>query len=380
MPIARSISHFIRKDLDRKTVLLSGPRQVGKTMLSRSLMQSADYLNFDDEDDRKQMLARRWDRKKDLLILDEIHKMTRWKSWLKGIIDKEGVRPRILVTGSARMDIARKMGDSLAGRYFQYQLFPLDLKELSSFGDSETNYQKLVKCSGFPEPFIEGDVGFYTKWKRTHLDVILRQDLITLEAVRDISTIETLLFLLQGRVASPFSYSSVGRDLQRDVKTVQRWIGMLENLYLVFRIQPYSRNIARSILKEPKLYFYDYCRVEGDVGIVFENIVAVALKKEVSFLNEAIGIDTTLHTLRIKDGREIDFLVLRKGLPPLLIEAKWSDSTPSPNFGLFRKYFPGCHSIQLVRNLTREFTTADGVQVRSALPWLQKMDLSKADF
>ncbi|MBI3534777.1 MAG: ATP-binding protein [Deltaproteobacteria bacterium] len=376
--MSRSLSSFISQDLNRKIVLLSGPRQVGKTTLARSLMQSADYLNFDDEDDRKQILVRRWDRKKDLLILDEIHKMTRWKAWLKGIFDKEGVRPRILVTGSARMDIARKMGDSLAGRYFQYQLFPLDLKELSSLGNLEVTYQTLVQCSGFPEPFIEGNVGFYTKWKRTHLDVILRQDLITLEAVRDISTIETLLILLQGRVASPFSYSSVGGDLQRDVKTVQRWIEMLENLYLVFRIQPYTRNIARSILKEPKLYFFDYCRVDGDDGVVFENVVAVALKKEVSFLNEALGVDASLHTLRIKGGREIDFLVLRKGLPPLLIEAKLSDSTPSPNFALFRKYFPGCYQIQLVRNLTREFTTPDGIQVQSALPWLQKMDLSKA--
>ncbi len=378
MDYVRSITPFVRKDLDRKIVLLSGPRQVGKTTLSRHLLKSVDYLNFDDEDDRRRILARHWDRKKDLLILDEIHKMSRWKGWLKGIVDKEGVRPRILVTGSARMDIARKMGDSLAGRHFQYQLFPLDLKELSFLSNVEAVYSTLIRCSGFPEPFSVGEEGFYTKWKRSHLDVILRQDLISLEAVRDISTLETLLYLLQSRVASPFSYSSVAGDLQRDVKTIQRWIMVLENMYLVFRISPYSRNIARSILKEPKLYFYDYCRVDGDEGVIFENLVAVALKKEVSFLNEALGVDSSLHTLRIKGGREVDFLVLRKGLPALLIEAKLSDSTPSTSFALFKHYFPGCQQIQLVRNPVREFTTPSGVQVRSALPWLRALNLSKS--
>ncbi len=379
MNFQRLIASHLKQDLTKKIILLSGPRQVGKTTLAKKLSSSFDYLNFDDEDDRKSILARRWDRKKDLLILDEIHKMNKWKSWLKGIYDKEGIHPQILVTGSARMDIVRKMGDSLAGRHFQYQLFPLDLKELAASGSEnlETAYQNLLRFSGFPEPFGVGSESFYTKWKRTHLDLILRQDIVTLEAVRDISSIETLLFMLQARVAAPFSYASVAQDLQRDTKTIQRWIGILENHYVLFRLQPYSRNIARSILKEPKVYLYDYCRVEGDEGKVFENLVAVSLKKEVALLNEAVGIESSLHTLRIKGGREIDFLVLRKNRPAVLIEVKLSDSTPSPNFSVFRRYFPGCKQIQIVRNLSREFTTPDGIEVRSALPWLETLDLSK---
>jgi len=374
--IKRSIEDSILNDLNRKIILLSGPRQVGKTTLAKKIIKKFDYLNFDVTEDRVFLLKKEWDRKKDLIIFDEIHKMKKWKSWLKGIYDSEGIRPKILVTGSAKMDIAKKMGDSLAGRHFQYQLYPLDLKELRKSDKPENIYENLLKFSGFPEPYLTQEEAFYTKWKRSHLDLILRQDLIDLEAVRDITSIETMVKLLQTKVAVPFSYSSIANDLQKDIKTVQRWMSLLESLYIVFRVSPYSKNIAKSILKEPKIYFYDYSRVEAEEGIGLENFVAVSLKKEVSFLNEASGVESNLHTLRVKGGREIDFLVLRKGLPAVLIEIKLSDDAISPNFKLFRNYFKGCRQIQLVKNLKRERTNEDGVEVRNALRWLSEMDLS----
>jgi uncharacterized protein len=376
MNYERLISPYIKDDLEKKIILLSGPRQVGKTTLSKRLFSKMDYLNYDSQEDRSLILKKHWDRGMDLIVLDEIHKMKKWKSWLKGVYDKEGLRPRILVTGSSRMDVAKKMGDSLAGRHFQYQLFPLDLKELKGTDTPSNLYSALTRYSGFPEPFFSAKNSFYVKWKRSHMDLILRQDLIDLEAVRDISSIETMTMLLESRIASSLSYSSLAQDLQRDIKTIQRWITVIENLYLVFRIYPFSKNIARSILKEPKIYFYDYCRVEGDEGKTFENFVALCLKKEVAFLNEAKGIETSLHVLRLKGGIEVDFLVLRKNLPAILIEAKLADDSPSKNFHYFNKYFPECRQIQLVRDLKREKTTPEGIEIRSALDWLSEMDLA----
>lgn len=375
--IKRLISRPIQNDLQNKIVLLSGPRQCGKTTLSKSISKSFDYLNFDIPEDRLALIKQEWDRRKELIIFDEIHKMNKWKSWLKGIYDGQGVNPKILVTGSARMDIAKKAGDSLAGRHFQYQLFPFDLKELKGSENPNDIYKRLVTLSGFPEPYLSNKEGTYTKWKRSHSDLILRQDLVDLENVREISSIETLVQLLRTRIASPLSYSSVAGDLQRDTKTVQRWMKHLESLYLIFTILPYSKNIARSILKEPKIYFFDTAMPLGDEGVFFENLIALSLKKEVAYLNEALGIESSLHTLRQKGGNEIDFLVLRKNLPPLMIEAKLSDDLPSPNFSKFEKYFPNAIKIQLVMNLKREKTTPNGVEVRSALHWLTEMDLAK---
>ena len=126
----RYLTHQIRVDLEKKIVLLTGPRQCGKTTLSKMLSDNFDYLNFDNPEHREGLLERSWDRSRDLIIFDELHKLRNWKSWLKGVYDTEGLRPRIIVTGSAKLDTYRKVGDSLAGRFFQFRLHPLDLKEI----------------------------------------------------------------------------------------------------------------------------------------------------------------------------------------------------------------------------------------------------------
>lgn len=375
--LERSLLPYIRQDISKKIILLSGPRQCGKTTLSKMIFKTFDYLNFDSVEDRLQIMQKKWDRSKEGLLLDELHKFKNWKSWLKGIYDTEGLSPKILVTGSSRMDISKKMGDSLAGRHFQFQLFPFDMKELRGKDTESEVYKKLISVSGFPEPFLEGTDSFYTKWKKSHTDIILRQDLIDLENIRDIVSIETLAELLKTKTSAPFSYASVAGDLQKDIKTVQRWVRHLENMYVVFTVSPYHKNIAKSILKESKLYFYDTAAPIGDEGVKLENLAALCLKKEVSFLNEALGIESSLHNLRIKGGNEIDFLILRKNLPPIMIEVKLSDDKPSAHFKYFSKYFPNAIKIQIVKNLKREFTTESGIQVRNALSFLSNIDLSK---
>lgn len=370
----RYLHDFIHKDLQKKMILLAGPRQVGKTTLAQGLSKNNEYLNFDIDDDRKAILKKEWDRRKDLLILDELHKMNRWKQWLKGVYDKDKLKIPILVTGSARMDTLRKVGDSLAGRHFNFRLHPLDLKELKGIGSSKDNYERLIAYSGFPEPFFENSKAFYNRWKRSHTDLILRQDLFSLELVKDVSSFETMLLMLQSRVGSPLSANSIAIDLHKDPKTIQNWLRIAENLYFIFSIRPFSKNIARSILKEPKIYFFDNARIEGDESVQLENLVALSLRKEVDFCQDAKGIDCELFTLRVKGGKEIDFLVLKKGSPALLIEVKLSEENPSSTFFLFEKYFPKARKIQLVKNLRKEFQTSTGVEVYEVTNWLANID------
>jgi len=367
---------IIRQDIEDRIVLLSGPRQVGKTTLSKALFSSFDYLNHDLAEHRTAIRQRSWDRARDLLILDELHKMKSWKAWLKGIYDVEGVRPRLLVTGSARMDLARKMGDSLAGRFFGHRLHPLDLRELKGQVPAREAFDTLVSVGGFPEPFLKGSRRFYNRWRRSHLDIVLRQDLIDLEAVNDIQSIETLVELLRNRVGSTVSMSSLARDLEVAPRTVKRWITLLENLYIVFIVRPYHRNIARSILKEPKIYFYDIALVD-DAGARLENLVACSLKKDLDRMEDERGARTGLHYLRTKDGREIDFAVLIDGSIDRLVEVKTSDGNPSPAFRHFDRFISQAARTQLVLNLDRERTYPDGVEVRSLIPWLSDLDLDK---
>ena len=314
----RYLEKFIKKDLKNKIVFLTGPRQVGKTTLSKMVTDRFDYLNYDNAEDRLGLLDMSWDRTKKLIIFDELHKLKNWKSWLKGIYDKEGIPPWLLVTGSAKLDTYRKVGDSLAGRFFQFRLHPLDLKEIRSLqgrANLHNDLEKLLNIGGFPEPFLKSTERYYNRWKRTHLDIILKQDMVELENVQEINSIETLIQLLRRRVGSPVSYSSLARDLQCSDKTVKRWLTILENMYVVFRVPPFHRNIARSILKSPKYYFYDTGQVMGDDGAKLENLVACALQKEIHFRIDCYGEDRGLYHIRTKEGTEIDFCITQEDNP-----------------------------------------------------------------
>lgn len=374
----RLLTKHIRADLDKKIVLLTGPRQTGKTTLAKMVNPSFDYFNYDSAEHRLALLEKSWDRSKSVVIFDELHKMKKWKAWLKGIYDTEDRPPALLVTGSAKLDTYRKVGDSLAGRFFQYRLHPLDLKEICQIShpaNVEEALDKLLLLGGFPEPFLDGSQTFYKRWKRSHLDIILRQDLIDLEQVKQIQSIETLIQLLRGRVGSPISYSSLAGDLQCSDKTVKRWLNILENMYVVFKVTPYHKNIARSLLKAPKYYFYDTGQVLGDSGVKLENVVACALLKEVHRLADCLGEIRHLHYIRTKERHEIDFLLTGDESRQILLEVKWADDKPSKNFGRFFNYFPGAQKIQLVKELPREKTYPDGLVIRKAHSWLAEVAL-----
>jgi predicted AAA+ superfamily ATPase len=373
----RYLQHQIMTDMKIKLILLSGPRQVGKTTLSRSLGQNFQYMNWDAQEDRELILKKSWDRTKPYLIFDELHKMQKFKSFLKGVYDKEGVRPPIIVTGSARLDTIKKLGDSLAGRFFPFRLYPLDHWELRGTDTPEHIYDRLCHCSGFPEPYFKGEESFYSRWSKTHLDLILRQDLVDLESVRNIQSIETLVTLLQERVGSTVSSASLSRDLQKDPKTIRSWLGLLESLFIIFKVPPYHKNISRSLVKEPKYYFYDVSKVRGDEGIVFENIVAISLKKQLDYLGDVHGNFAQLYYLRTRDKKELDFFISfeKKHMIPIAIEAKLSDEHVSPNFSFFRSMIGSIKCIQLVKNLKEKKTGFHGEELHPALSWLTTMNL-----
>ena len=370
----RYLNAALTADMDRKILLLSGPRQSGKTTLSRMLHPDYQYINHDLAEHRLLLREKGWDRRKALVILDELHKMEDWKVWLKGVYDVEGLPPALLVTGSAKLAAFRKTGDSLAGRYFHFRLHPIDMKEAlrhTELGPDEV-FDRLMDVGGFPEPFLRGSRSWYNRWKRTHVDAILKDDLLTLSAVRDLQSIETLIELLRSRVGSPVSVNSLARDLQKTRNTVQHWLDLLEDLYVVFRVFPYHRNVARALLKGPKFYFYDNAMVQGDSGVRLENLVACALLKEMHRVQDVEGEDLGLHYVRDKDGREIDFLVTRDRQPWRMIEVKWKDAAPSANFKRFLAA-ETLHRLQVVGELAQSKSFPNGLRVEPAKEFLARV-------
>ncbi len=366
------------EDLPKKIVLISGPRQSGKTTISKMLSESYEYLNYDYDAHRTIIEKKEWDRGTSLVILDELHKMPQWKRWLKGIYDVDGIPPSLVVTGSAKLDTFRKVGDSLAGRFFAFRLHPLDLKELNKFAPKfnlQKSFETLLQIGGFPGPYLDGTLENYKRWRGTHLDIILKQDLITLEKISNITGIENLIRLLRTRIGSTISHNNLASDLGVDPKTVKNWLDVLERLYVIFKVTPYSKKIKDSILKAPKYYFYDNGQVEGDNGVRLENLVACALLKELHFLHDVHGEDVDLHFLRTKRGEEIDFLVTINNRPSMMIEVKWADDTFSSKFNFFDRFIPGIRKIQLVGELKKEKTLDNLTEMRSAAKWLSTLDL-----
>jgi hypothetical protein len=349
----RYLEKHILEDLREKIIFLSGPRQVGKTTLSKQLIPSHAYLNYDSKADRKLIEAEEWTRDVQLIIFDELHKMRKWKSWIKGIYDTEGIPPSLLVTGSARLETYKKGGDSLAGRYFSYRLHPLTVKEICVYLKEEPGdaLDKLIELGGFPEPYLKNNKSYAKRWRRTHIDTIIREDLLDLEKVRDIKSIEILIDLLRSRVGSTTSYSSLANDLQVSVHTVKHWLQILENLYVVFPVRPYHQNIARSILKESKYFFYDTGAVEGDLGARIENAVACALLRELHFIEDTTGSRVALHYLRDKEKHEVDFLTVIDKIPAQMIEVKTGDDNFSPSLFRFHNLLKEAAPIQIVYNL-----------------------------
>ncbi|HLD22071.1 MAG TPA: ATP-binding protein, partial [Patescibacteria group bacterium] len=298
----------ILKDLRKKMVFLVGPRQAGKTYLAKKIATSFQhpvYLNYDKRADRKIIQDEAWLESTDLLILDELHKMPDWKTYIKGVFDTKTAHLCILVTGSARLDTFRSGGESLAGRQFTHHLFPFSPAELHDTPFSK-NIDRFMQRGGFPEPFLVETGEDADRWRMQYIDGLIREDILDFENIHNLRAIQLLLDMLREMVGSPISYSSIAYDVGISPMTVKKYINILESLYIVFRVTPFTKNIARSLLKEPKIYFFDTGMVLNDTGKRFENMVAVCLLKYVYERIDYRGKRTALHYLRTKEGKEVD--------------------------------------------------------------------------
>ena len=369
--IDRSIKKFALNFSEKKIVLISGPRQVGKTFLSKSLYEDFTYLNYDNLDSLREINERSWPRNKELIIFDELHKMPNWKQWLKGIYDVEGITPKLIVTGSARLDTFRKVGDSLAGRYNLLHLLPLSVNEVSPTHSREV-VDIFLELGQFPEPFLSGSEAEARIFRKTHLDIIIRQDLLDMERVSSIKNIERLVQLLSERVGQGISYANLARDLQVSAPTIKSWIELLEDLYVIFTVKPYTKSSIKSIMKEPKIYFYDIGRVK-DMGMRLENLVANHLYKKVHFLNDTQGLSYELMYYRDKDQREVDFVLTEDSLPVQLIEVKAADDVPTKSLTYLKERLPGIDAQQVVHKLKQE-RELNGIKVSHLNHFLSNLE------
>ncbi len=357
-------------------VFISGPRQVGKTTLAQMLVDITDnylYINWDNVDSREKVLSGptklvanlnldKPHKKKPILVLDEIHKYEQWSTFVKGLYDEYKNKIRIIVTGSARLNIYRRGGDSLMGRYFLYRMHPLTVGELASNEVSKDLFRKPKKISkkkldqlftfgGFPAPFLSNDEEFSNRWHDLRHQQVMNQDLHDISNIHSIARIEVLIKILRQQIGQLLNYSTLSNHLRVDDKTLRNWMEILEELFYSFRIQPWSKNIARSLLKNPKLYLWDWSTVEEE-GHKLENFVASHLLKAVHFWTDRGKGTYELYFIRDKDKHEVDFLVVENQEPFMLIEVKKSMKEPlSDNLKRFSKQISPKYTFQLAYDM-----------------------------
>ncbi len=350
MIIPRYLEKAISDDLGEKMVFISGPRQVGKTTLARLFLkgESDRYYNWDNREDRKNVLSAGWPATESTVVLDEVHKYRQWKRWLKGEYDTHGDRIHFLITGSARLDTYRKGGDSLQGRYHSHRLHGFSVAELEgktalpvpgqaiefAEGYNGETLPALFTFGPFPEPFLKQNARALRRWRKERLDRFFREDVRDLENVRDLSSLELLADMLEGRVGSLLSLQSLREDLEVSHRAVTHWMEILDRLYFSFRIHPYSHTAVRSLKKTPKAYLWEYTSVL-DKGSRFENLVASHLLKLKHSLEDREGFRVGLHFLRDAAKREVDFMVAVEGRPWFAVECKLSGRNVSPALNYF---------------------------------------------
>lgn len=372
----RYLEPALRADLGRKMVFLSGPRQVGKTTLAKTLMASyprAQYLNWDVPADRRVLAAQSWSPRAGMLVLDEVHKMRSWKAYLKGVYDARPEGQALLVTGSARMDTFRQSGESLAGRFFALRLHPISVAEWCrhSGATPDAALDRLLERGGFPEPFLAEQAADAARWRRAYLEGLVREDVLEFSRIHELRAMRLFVEMLRERVGSPLSLASIARDLQISPTTAAKFLDILEALFIVFVVRPLRGNVARAILAQPKVYFLDAALVEGD-GARFENACAAMLLKHVQYLNDVEGRELSLHYIRDKDGREVDFVVCDRGEPIGLAECKLADGAVAPYLFSLAERFPRAGVVQLVREL-RQPEQRDRVAIEPAARWLAEL-------
>lgn len=355
----RYITPFVLEDLRKKMVFVGGPRQVGKTTLAKAVLSAAfpagRYLNWDFDEDRQDILQKRWSAENTLLVFDELHKFPRWKRWIKGIYDVSHETHSFLVTGSARLDVYRRGGDSLMGRYHYWRLHPFTLDEIPKGISPKEAFHRLMTVGGFPEPFLDGDERSARRWRRERFDRVIREDVRDLESIRNIQLLGMYLDLLRHRVGGLITLSNIANDLQISPKTAKLWLEVLERMYLVFSVRPYTKSLPRAVLKPPKVYFFDNGDVLGDEGARFENLIATSLLKRLHFLEDRDGYRYELRYIRDKEGREVDFVIVKEGELEELIEAKFSDENISKSLLYYAKRLNPKRATQIVATIKRPF-------------------------
>lgn len=330
-----------------KAILIFGARRVGKTVMMREIVRRHQgktlMLNGEDYDAQALLANRSISNYRhlldgvDLLAIDEAQGIPQIGSVLKLIVDEvPGVR--VLASGSSSFDLQNMAGEPLVGRGSQFLLTPFSQREISQTETALATRQNLESrliYGAYPEVVAMDDFGRKTDYLRDIVGAYLLKDILSVDGLRNAEKMRNLLRLVAFQLGSEVSNDELGRQLGMSKTTVERYMDLLEKVFVVYRLGAYSRNLRKEVSKAGKWYFYDNgirnavigafspLAVRQDVGALWENYVIGERRK--ASLNG--GLHREFYFWRTYDKQEIDLLEeASDGLTAL--EFKWGDKTP----------------------------------------------------
>jgi len=323
---------IIRLSSKYPIVSITGPRQSGKTTLTKHLFKDYLYLNLENPDTL--ILAKADPRSflqtgsKTRIIIDEVQKAPELFSYIQTEVDQNQIPAQFILTGSQHLAISHHLSQSLAGRVANFTLLPLSFKEIDSIGPITSSASAIIR--GFYPAIIDRAIppkDYFRNYVSTYVERDVRQIL----NVGDLINFQKMLILLAGRVGQPVNYSSLASDVGVSYKTISSWLSVLETSYLIFRLSPYYKNFGKRITKNPKIYFFDtgllcyLLSVDSPeelekhhlFGPIFENfIISEKLKNITNTLSSA-----KLYFWNDNKHNEVD-LIVDHGLKKEIIEIK----------------------------------------------------------
>lgn len=340
-------------------ISIVGPRQSGKTTLTRKLFPKHEYLSLENLDLRQQAGTDPRGFLNDHpspLILDEVQRVPDLFSYLQEIVDVQGGTARYVLTGSQQFLLIEKITQSLAGRIINFHLFPFtftEIKKRRTDSNVPTLFQPKPSLLNSYSPKTLMDLlvtGFYPrihdkkldaqKWLENYLLTYVERDIRSIVNVSDLRTFENFLKVCASNSGQLLNLNSIGSAVGISQPTAKRWISLLESSGIIFLLSPHTENFRKRIVKSPKLYFMDtgllcfLLSIKGPLelkfhplyGAIFETFIIAEFYKRIAHLGER----PPLYFWRDKIGNEIDLLVdLGNSLLPIEIK---SSQTYSPSF------------------------------------------------
>jgi predicted AAA+ superfamily ATPase len=303
-----------------KCVAVTGARQSGKTTLVRDCFPDKPYVSLENLDNRRFAI----DDPRGFLagypngaILDEVQRTPDLFSYIQEIVDNSTAKGLFILTGSNNFLLQASISQSLAGRVGYLQLLPFSIGELnnSSFLE-ESDVSLMIK--GFYPPVYDQQIPA-TEWCQNYIRTYIEKDVRQIKNITDLLVFERFMKLLAGRTAQEFNSTSLALETGVDVKTIQSWVGILESSYIIYLLKPHFKNFNKTIVKRPKIFFYDTSLVCSLLGIKTENQLDLHPSKGAIFETMVVsefaktrtnnGQQIDLYYWRDKTGHEVDLLI-----------------------------------------------------------------------